>query len=371
MYRIPIYYATVEEPQSSFYLVSQKHIEYLKKIGFRYVYPVSGRLLLYLTPVSKGVLIVHPPYYILHNFLLRLDEMPPSDRLYYASWWRSRFTKIINIGVCDSDRLSDYAVKLLELGDIVVMPSKYCVEVARRSGVNRPVYLVPHGLDDKWYRLPNMWVTAPPVRLNPELIRLFLLKIQHNTKFILFFLSHSPDRKGWEEVVEAYKRIREKRDDVRIIVKTLQPQVSLLGELTKLGAIELYGWLTEEEKMALYDLVDVTWLFSRGGGFELNCLESIARGTPCIAHDAGPWTEYLPRFLWVKHGERVQPLPNNMLHVGYGYKIDVEDAVKKTLDILSRKEEYKSRLVEWREKVLIKKYNWLNVARRLKRLIVS
>jgi glycosyltransferase involved in cell wall biosynthesis len=67
----------------------------------------------------------------------------------------------------------------------------------------------------------------------------------------------------------------------------------------------------------------------------------------------------------VKTGERVQPLPGNAIHVGYGYKVDVESALNKVHDILDNHDDYKARIEDWRRNTLVNEYTWDNVAKRL------
>jgi glycosyltransferase involved in cell wall biosynthesis len=147
--------------------------------------------------------------------------------------------------------------------------------------------------------------------------------------------------------------------------------MSEFQEVMHLGVIQIYGWLSEYEKMALYDLADVTLVFSRGGGFEHNALESLARGVPVVTSNRGSWTDYVPQYLQVKAGEKVKVFEDNAIHVGYGYKVDVEDALNKIHDILENYEEYKARVDEWRQKVLANEYRWDLIAKKLVKNIQS
>jgi glycosyltransferase involved in cell wall biosynthesis len=136
-----------------------------------------------------------------------------------------------------------------------------------------------------------------------------------------------------------------------------------------LGAIQIYGWLSDYEKMALYDLADITLMFSRGGGFEVNALESLVRCTPVVTSSVGSWTDYVPPYLQVKVGERVKVFEDNAIHVGYGYKVDVEDALGKINDILENYDDYRARVEEWRSKVLKSEYRWDIVVKKLVEVI--
>jgi glycosyltransferase involved in cell wall biosynthesis len=159
-----------------------------------------------------------------------------------------------------------------------------------------------------------------------------------------------------------YSRLVRERGDVVLVLKTFSPNTPEFQEVMHLGAIQVYGWLSEYEKMALYDLADITLMFSRGGAFELSALESMARGVPVVTSSKGSWTDYVPPYLQVRAGERVRVFEDNAVHVGYGYKVDVEDAVGRINDILDNYDEYRGRVEEWRRKVLFNEYRWDRVA---------
>jgi hypothetical protein len=94
----------------------------------------------------------------------------------------------------------------------------------------------------------------------------------------------------------------------------------------------------------------------------------LARIVPVVTSDWGSWTDYVPSYLRVKTGERVQPLPGNAIHVGYGYKVDVESALNKVHDILDNIEEYRAKLKEYKLK-LSEEYCWDNVAMNLMKVV--
>lgn len=353
----------------SFTLVARKHIEYMRKVYNLQVYEMDELHFPAFVPATRYRAVVHPAFFIMHRVLMSRRDLSGRLREDYYRWWRSHYDELIGIDVCDSDQYSQLAVELANRYDKFVVPSSFCVEVARRSGIRAKIYRVPHGVDPEWYETPNVWETMPVKSISPLLLQIYLYKVRRNKKIILFWLMHSGDRKGWPEVYEVYTRLYRERKDVAIILKTGVPNPVEYQQLIQYDAINIYGWLSDYEKMALYDLADVTLNFSRGGGFEMNCLESLARGVPCVASEYGSWTDYVPPFMWIRKGRRVQPLPNNALHIGYGYTVDVEDAVDKLHTILDNLDEYKARVMEWREKVLKNEYRWDIVAGKLVEVI--
>jgi len=366
-----ILYAYPKWHTVSFSLVAKKHIEYMRRICCLELHEIDELQVPTFTPSSRYTLILHPAFYIMHRVIQSRRDVFGKFREDYFRWWRSNYDQLVGIDVCDSDCFSKYAVMLANRYDKFIVPSKFCVEVAKKSGIKSKVYRVPHGVDPEWYELPNIWESAPVSAISPALLQLYLYKLRKNKKIILFWLWHSGERKGWPEVYEFYTKLRRERDDVVLVLKTWVPNPIEYQQTMHLGCINIYGWISETDKMALFDLADITLNFSRGGGFELNCLESLARGTPCIASDYGSWTDYVPSYLLIKRGKKVQPLPNNVLHSGYGYTVDVEDALNKVHEILDNIEEYKCRVLEWRERVLKKEFRWDVVAKKIVEVLMD
>jgi glycosyltransferase involved in cell wall biosynthesis len=364
--RLKILYVYSFTPTTSFTIVSKKHIEYMRKLGLARVDELSMNAFPWFKSLSRYVAVIHPFLFTWTKAVLLFEHALPDDRKHMVNSMirelRSRYEKIVGVYVCDTDALSREAVKVLNEADVLVVPSEFCVGVYRRCGVSKPVYRVPHGVDPTWYATKSVWEDAPTVGMTPALIRLHQYKQRTGKKLLLWWFWHSWLRKGGPWVKAVYERLVRKRNDVKLVVKTNQFETSELIGLLSLGVVQIYGWLTEREKMALYDLADVTLMFSTGGAFELNGLESLARGVPAVAVDWGPWTEYIPPFLMIKRGERVKPLPNNNVHVGYGYAVDIEDAVAKIEDILDNYGEYRAKTDEWRWRVLYQQYRWDVVA---------
>ena len=355
----------------SFTLVARKHIEYMQRLGRFRLYTIDELSLPSFVPSVRYRLVIHPAFYILHRVISKPEMVEERQRLKRFEWWRKHFDELIGIDVCDSDRYSEYAVYLANMLNKLVVPSSFCVDVARKSGIKAKIYRIPHGVDPERYTSPNTWERAPVKSINPLLIELYLYRVRKGKKLLLFWLWHSGERKGWPEVLEVYRRLARERKDVVLVLKTIRPDINEYFQVASLGAINIYGWLTDYEKMVLYDTVDITLNFSRGGGFELNCLESLARGVPCIASNWGSWTDYVPPFLRIRTGRKVQPLPGNIIHSGYGYTVDIEDALNKLHTVLDNIEEYKAKTEEWRQRVLYHEYRWDIIGEKLVNLIVE
>jgi glycosyltransferase involved in cell wall biosynthesis len=172
-------------------------------------------------------------------------------------------------------------------------------------------------------------------------------------------------RKGWSEVKEFYSRLSSERRDVLLVVKSILP----VADIPEENAINIAEWLNVNDLIALYDLSDIVLLFSRAGGFELNALEALARGIPVIAHNYGSWVDYTPSYLLVPWITKIPPPHIEFFYAGYWYIIDVDKAVDKAHDILENYDDYKARVLEWRNKVLRESYVWDKIAVKIKQLI--
>jgi glycosyltransferase involved in cell wall biosynthesis len=341
----------------SFSLVAEKHVEYMRRVGVQ-VYEMDELAFHSFTPVVKYTLLLQPAVYTMHRALESRANVLGQVRPEYLEWWYNMFNGIVGFDVADSDRLSDLACRAVSGLDVLVVPSTFARGAWLNSCTGLDVRVIPHGLDPEWYSFGNIWETAPPSAIHPAVLELYLYKLRRRVKIVLFWLWHSPERKGWPEVREVYERLRRERGDVVLVLKTGSPRTREFMEVAHLGAIEVYGWLDEVSKMALYDLADVTLVLSRGGAFELNALESLARGVPAITTDYGGFTDYVPDFLRARRGERVPVLPGNAIHVGYGYKADVDDVLDKLHRVLDDAGEYRAKVLEWRDRVLRPRYRW-------------
>jgi glycosyltransferase involved in cell wall biosynthesis len=353
----------------SFTIVAKKHIEYIRGYFKTKVYELDELTFPHYRPHSKPIVLLHPAVFILDRaFKHNLGTLRDPDQQ-YIKWWKSHFGKIVGIDVADSDAISEEALRLLSVTDKLIVPSSFARDAYVRSGYDRPVHVVPHGIDPWWYEKPNVWSQRDLPTVNKALVRIWLEKINSNKKILLFWLWHSADRKGWPEVKQVYTRLRKERDDVILVIKSAIANPVEYQEVMHLGAINVYGWLSESDKLALYDLADVNIMFSRGGAFEMNCLEALGRGIPCVAHRCCGWADYIPDFLEVKKGHRVKPLPGNSIHVGYGHTVDVEDAVKVLHRVLDDIDKYKDMTKRYAMKSLRPVYRWDVVAKNLLEVI--
>ena len=341
-----IYYVYPIWHRVSFSLIAREHVKQLKR--YLKVYEIDELVLPTITPYTRPLLVLHPYFYMAVKYAKRFERILTKSR------------GIIGVDVADSDRLTIQAVNMTHYTEAMIVPSNFARDAYIKSGVKRPVYVVPHGLSERYYserRTINFFR------------KLWEMKRSRNLKYLLFFCWHSPERKGLDLVLKTYRLVREERKDIVLIMKlmTLDPRIH--GIVAPLGGIILHGWLTEDQKLELYDHCDIYLGFSRGGGFELNYLEALARGEIVIAPNRGSWVDYLPEFSLVECHNCPYVLKDNPIHCGRGVEIDVDKAVKKILDIADNLDEYKARVKEYVETKVRKEYTWERVGLKLKNIL--
>ena len=365
---------------SSFNLVAKKHIEYLRK--FYNITEIDQFLFPQIQINPSELTILHEPKEVLRiyekerpntsvNTVMQTQQILPEPLAWDIFFQRRRGTEqynLIGFDVCDSDRMTKFAVDLINKVKKVAVPSTYCVDVFRDSGVKSKIYYVPHGVDREWYELSNVWNSDLKAKItNSQLLQLYELK-KKGKKILLVWQWYDDNRKGYTEVAEVYKKLRKERNDVILVVKTAWPHLRLEDLLKDVEYILIREWLSDIEKIALYDIADATLLFSRHGAFEINGLESLSRGIPCLAHDAGAWVDYEDKHFLIKRGKKVKVFDNNPFHEGFGYTVDVDDAVAKINEVLDNLDEYKLIAEDHRQR-LKEKFVWDKIAEDIVKMI--
>lgn len=337
-----VWYIYPQWHRVSFTLIAEKHVEQLRR--YCRVYTFDELAIPHMMPYTKPIIFIHPYFYPVSRFENSIKLL------------RIRSTALIGVDVADTDRISDEAVRLTHYTTAMIVPSHYAKRAYEVSGVKVPVHVIPHGLDKEWF-------TSPPSQ--PIFFKHLLEhKRKHGLKYILFYLWHSERRKGADLVLETYSILRRERKDVMLIVKTLTPDGVFQDMVRRLGGYVVSGWLTEKQKIELYDICDIYLLFSRGGGFEINGLEALARGEIVLAPKGGAWEEYMPEWSLVPSHPCDDVLPGNNIHVGRGVEVDVERAVDIIHNILDNLSDFKARVKEYRA-VLAQRFNWEVIGRML------
>ena len=265
--------------------------------------------------------------------------------------------KLGGFETADSDRISRWAVDILNHMDLVIVPSTFAKNTIQNSGVVTPVEVLPHGIPDEFLN-PNRIVT------HPQLAELLDFKIKHKAIFILHHLPHSGYRKGSDLVYEVMKKVQEKYPNTYLIVKRLNVLDHMLGKLLSLRSFEIGEELSWKDYVNLYDICDICLVPSRGGGFEVPAIEAIARGVPTLVPDAGCFKDYIQYTVPITVNSYPEVLPENPIHIGRGFEVSLEDFYDKLTHVIENLEDYKRKFGKYAKEVR-EKYAWGKICNRL------
>jgi len=335
----------------SFSLIAKEHIARLKRTI--QVHEVDEEVLDMFFWTSGKNILLHPILYVTIG-----------DR---KEMFNARIKRLHNLlkvkhllggfDTCDSDQISNIAVEVLNHFDLIIVPSTFAKKVYRSCGVKAHIEVLPHGLPDAFLGPAFQEVT-------PAIFDLLQLKKQHNMKLVLFFLQHSGFRKGADIVYKAFKQIQERRKDIVLVVKRGEIEDPFIHPLRSLKMVEIAGFMSWKELASLYDAVDIVVVPSRGGGFELNALEAIARGKPTIAPNAGCFMDYAKYLVTLERLSKVKVFPDNPIHVGYGFQADPQELAEKIIEICDHYYEYSTQAQRNSVKVKLN-YSWDKVCSKL------
>lgn len=348
-----IYYIYPMSNDVSFKFIAQQHIRYLKQL-----LPKNARLVEAdidtFDPQVWGFnrkIILHPLFYP----FIQEENLESFMRIRRLSICLNKGYRIVGFDTADSDLISDRAVDLANMVEALFTPSNFVREVYIRSGVVKPVYVIPHGI-------PDEFITKNKEITHPDLKNLVRMKEKRELIFVHFNLTHSGYRKGADLFAEAMKIVQSEKPNVIILLKRLKNEDPFINHIRKLKSIEISGYLDLDSYRQLYDISDITVLTSRGGGFEHVALESASRGVPTIVPNAGCFVDYIKYTIPVDvTGEKPIVLKGNPVHVGSGWEIDVESLARTIIKVTDRLEKYKK--IAWKKaKEIWKKYSWKNIA---------
>jgi len=145
-----IYYIYPQYHTVSFSLVAKKHIEYINKLNVK-VFEVDEPAVTWFKPVNPAPTILHPYFYSMSKVIEARKVLSPDLLEKSLEFWKNGFQKVVGVDVCDSDKISDLAVILTKYADLMIVPSNYCVDVFKASGVKTKIARIPHGVDPEWY----------------------------------------------------------------------------------------------------------------------------------------------------------------------------------------------------------------------------
>ncbi len=207
---------------------------------------------------------------------------------------KKTYDKVVILTVWETTKIPDNWLESANDADAVIIPTSQNRDALIDSGVNSPIFIVPHGADVDTYS-PN----------NPALP---LSNVRNTFNFLSVF--QWQHRKGPEILLKAYWEEFSKKDNVALVLKTYwghtfskeQSRVianQIAGYKESLGfkdtaPVYLTTSLFEDEDLkGLYSLGDVFVLPTRGEGVGLPYIEALSSGVPVIATAWGGSMDFL------------------------------------------------------------------------------
>jgi glycosyltransferase involved in cell wall biosynthesis len=341
----------------SFNSISEQHIKHLSaKIKIQ---KIDEEVLDNLMWIKPRNILLHPVLYTTIGDKAGMFQAR-HKRLENAIKIKSRLG---GFETADSDQISKVAVDVLNRFDVVFLPSTFAINALRKSGVSSPLELVPHGLSDALLD-PDRTIAADSIRHIQQ------IKQKNEATLVLFFCLHSDYRKGADLVYEAMEHIQGMHSDVYLVVKKTSHDTEIKKKMRSLRLIEIPTWLSESELRQLYDVCDMLLVPSRGGGFELNALEGLARGIPTLAPNAGCFTDYIQYAIPLPVVGNPKVFPDNPIHVGNGWETSVDQLAHMIHQVLGSMETWKEK-ADANAPIIRQKYSWTTVCNSLFDLLVK
>ena len=172
----------------------------------------------------------------------------------------------------ESTRPAPKTIQLLNMAEIVVVPSQFCATVLSANGVTRPIYVVPLGFSEAFDYRP-------------------MPKTMPFTFACAGQLTNGPTRKGLQRVIDLFEKAFPNREEVALNVKCAPGDPPLM-----IGPKRVDVWrnvIAEEDRLA--DWLAQCHCFINIGteGFGLWPLQAMAIGRPVISPAYGGVTEFL------------------------------------------------------------------------------
>jgi len=339
-----LFYIYPRFKQVSFHYIGQIHVQYLR--NHTRVQELDEDTLDVIKFARGRNILLHPILYsvmgdTLEQYAKKIQRLKRLLRIK---------NKLGGFETADTDRISTWAVDILNQLDLVVVPSTFAKNTLQNSGVTSPIEVLPHGIPEEFLN-PNKIIT------HSGLLELLNFKVKHKAIFVLHHLPHSYYRKGSDLVYKIMEKIQEKHSNVYLIVKRLNVLDPMLGKLLTLRSFEVREELNWKDYANLYDLCDICLVPSRGGGFECVGIEAIARGVPTLVSGEGCFKDYTQYTIPIKVDNQPEVLRGNPIHIGKGFEVNLDDFYEKLTHVIQNLEAYKEEFKKHAE-VVRQKYSW-------------
>jgi len=164
--------------------------------------------------------------------------------------------------------------------DEIWTPSAWNARTFTNSGLERPVRVMPLGVDPLVYRPEKPKPCLPPCRLISTR-RAGIMEIP-KADFLFLSVGLPSFRKGFDVLVKAFRSAFRGDDDVVLILATTFFHMDSIFRGTKNRIYALEGTFDEHSMARIYNACDAYVCASRGEGWNLPACEAAACGLPII-----------------------------------------------------------------------------------------
>jgi len=174
-------------------------------------------------------------------------------------------------------------IEMLNKLDAVICPSYFNYKIFAHAGVKRPLFYIPHCIDK---RIWNESVTAQ----------------EKSSKYTFLFIGTWRKRKGWPQLVEAYLREFDSKDNVQLVIKTDKIQLATqdVEKIRRNMSLKKdYPSVVFERRVfddvslpLFYKSVDCLVMPTLGEGFGLPAMQCMAIKVPVIVTNYSGCQEY-------------------------------------------------------------------------------
>lgn len=235
--------------------------------------------------------------------------------------WKHK--QFIGAYVCEGNRIPHEWVELCNQHSAIIVPSQHCFRAFTDSGVTVPVHVIRHGL-------------------SPHFRNDGLDKFPGFIFFTAFNANPWMARKGVNELLGAFVRLKERYDQVWLIIKTnASPAVSHWGDLP--GVKLVLNRYETPDLVKLYQQCHAYVQPTRGEGFGLTYIEALACGLPIVVPNHTGVTEFVDpeRDCIIETDGSLVSLETYQNPIGRLYDVTEDAVYNAMLDVFLNQAEYR------------------------------
>ncbi len=248
--------------------------------------------------------------------------------------------------------------------DLMLVPSQFNKDTFISNGVKHDIEILPHGVDVELYKPSD-------------------IKLMDDDDFLFLWVgTNHNDRKGFREMVQAWKKFSRRHSDdekVHLVLKInniygmSEENRSLLEEVQSIRNVITVDQILPDESMAeLFKRSNVYISTSISEGYGMNILQAMACGIPVLTTN---WSGNA-QFCTIDNVTEIPPHESKTVTVGqvYGeqeYPVaDIDVMIKLMEDMRTKFEDYKERAMTVSSDVRTK-YNWEAIGDRLEAFFIE